>query len=72
MAMIIQVGEKSDMKPVPSNFPKCGDYMPEPLLDGDNNIVDPETDEGNTSNIFRSSLWISAIFSAFIGILLGY
>ncbi|XP_072384918.1 uncharacterized protein [Diabrotica undecimpunctata] len=32
MAMIVQVGEKDDMLPVPENFPKCGNYLPEPLV----------------------------------------
>ncbi|KAG5870500.1 hypothetical protein JTB14_006832 [Gonioctena quinquepunctata] len=29
MAMLFQVGEKSDMLPVPDNFPTCGDYSPD-------------------------------------------
>nr|CAH7745046.1 unnamed protein product [Callosobruchus chinensis] len=29
MAMVLQVGEKEDMKPVPKNFPRCGNYLPE-------------------------------------------
>ncbi|CAH1282323.1 unnamed protein product [Diabrotica balteata] len=32
MAMIVQVGEKEDMLPVPENFPKCGNYLPDPLV----------------------------------------
>ncbi|CAG9818287.1 unnamed protein product [Phaedon cochleariae] len=31
MAMIVQVGEKEDMLPVPQDFPKCGNYLPDPL-----------------------------------------
>ncbi|XP_078042066.1 uncharacterized protein LOC144472650 [Augochlora pura] len=29
MEMIIRVGEQEDLPPVPKNFPKCGNYMPE-------------------------------------------
>lgn len=61
MAMIIQVGEKSDMKRVPSHFPRCGNYMPEPLLDDNNNLQDPDSDEDNDGSNLRSSLPIQAI-----------
>nr|XP_023019016.1 laccase-1-like [Leptinotarsa decemlineata] len=33
MAMILQVGENDDMVAVPQNFPKCGNYLPDPLID---------------------------------------
>ncbi|XP_023021671.1 uncharacterized protein [Leptinotarsa decemlineata] len=29
MSMLLQVGEKEDMVPVPDNFPSCGDYTPD-------------------------------------------
>lgn len=29
MALVIKVGEKSEMPPVPKNFPTCGNYLPE-------------------------------------------
>lgn len=49
MAMVMQVGEKKDMKPVPKDFPKCGNYMPEPLLDENYNIRET-TDSSSTKN----------------------
>lgn len=50
MALIIQVGEKSEMKPVPSNFPKCGNYMPEPLIDENNNIRDDDINKDSSGS----------------------
>lgn len=29
MAMVLQVGEKHEMLPVPENFPKCGSFLPD-------------------------------------------
>lgn len=61
MALIVQVGEKGDMKPVPSHFPKCGNFMPEPLLDEHNDFKDPETDQENSSNISAANMLIHVI-----------
>nr|CAH7760855.1 unnamed protein product [Callosobruchus chinensis] len=33
MAFIFQVGELSDLPPVPDDFPRCGNYLP--------NLIDP-------------------------------
>lgn len=34
MALVVKVGEKSEMLPVPKNFPTCGNYIP---VDENNN-----------------------------------
>ncbi|CAG9861309.1 unnamed protein product [Phyllotreta striolata] len=31
MALVLQVGEKDEMLPVPKNFPRCGSYQPDPF-----------------------------------------
>jgi hypothetical protein len=32
MALLIQVGEKEDMKKTPEGFPKCYNYMPKDVV----------------------------------------
>lgn len=69
--MILQVGEKSDMKPVPSHFPTCGNYMPEPLLDDNNNIRGDDKQDNNSGNHLTESIIIQTII-LFITCLIGY
>lgn len=33
MALVFKVGEHKDMAPIPKNFPTCGSYMPENMLE---------------------------------------
>lgn len=47
--MVMQVGEKEDMKSVPINFPKCGNYMPEPIVDDYYNLRE-ETESKSTKH----------------------
>lgn len=56
MAIIIQVGEKSAMKPVPSNFPKCGNYMPEPFLDENDNIRNDDRNKDSSGTLLGSTI----------------
>lgn len=69
MALIIQVGEKSDMKPVPSNFPKCGNYLPEPLLDENNNIRVDDSKQTNSASHYAHGVLSNVIFFLIIYLL---
>ncbi|KAJ8920457.1 hypothetical protein NQ315_005325 [Exocentrus adspersus] len=48
MAVVLKVGETSDMLPVPKNFPRCGDYLPEPVTE----CVGSDCDTSCDSNSF--------------------
>ncbi|XP_056642031.1 uncharacterized protein LOC130448620 [Diorhabda sublineata] len=53
MALVVQVGNKNEMLPVPRNFPKCGNYLPDP------------SDNGRSFGI-RSTGLLSNLSTAFI------
>ncbi|KAG5884696.1 hypothetical protein JTB14_013708 [Gonioctena quinquepunctata] len=61
MAIVLQVGEKKDMLPVPKNFPKCGNYLPEPFSDDISN--------GGVSSIIGARNILVVFLSSFVSLL---
>ncbi|XP_039275445.1 laccase isoform X2 [Nilaparvata lugens] len=55
MAMIFQVGEHTEMPPVPPKFPTCGDYLPSADADSRAAVVDNEIDFGDEYRNGRKS-----------------
>nr|ATI08981.1 laccase I [Monochamus alternatus] len=58
MALVLKVGEDHDMLPVPQNFPRCGDYLPELThCEGDN--CDNKCKDCNNAPVIKTvSLYI--------------
>lgn len=50
MALVFKVGEHKDMSPVPKNFPTCGSYMPD-------NMLEHATTEKPKDDIISISHW---------------
>ncbi|XP_063393914.1 uncharacterized protein LOC134679036 [Cydia fagiglandana] len=56
MALVFKVGEHKDMPPVPRNFPRCGNYMPDNMIEHDT------TPKPNDDNHISITQWWPVIY----------
>lgn len=61
MAMIVQVGEKDEMLPVPPRFPRCGNYEPEVRI-SDMELRENSRGESSSDKLIAKTL-ISLVMS---------
>lgn len=70
MELIINVGEQSDLPPVPPNFPRCGNFKApiKTLTDNDGSSCEEETNEktkrSDLSLPSEAGAWISSQISS--------
>lgn len=55
MALVIKVGDHKDMTPVPRDFPSCGSYMPDNMLEHDTTVK--PTQVGDVNDYLSISHW---------------